>query len=331
MNFKRISAGALALTMTAALGANALAADKPEGWTPADGARGPMLISARVNYQHQLFLNDEELDTAAIPAVEGQQLPMRLLAEADGGSAEWYEEDNQGMFFLGDQAIVVNFADGSVEVGFEKVENVTATVIEGVTFLPADFVNSLEGIEVNLNEEMDVDRIDVATPNGTPIMKLANAIRETAEMGMSMKQTAAELEEVWSETHGFKAEYVTEGVFFLGMMTTPDTLALGKVAEGKEEDLKAALESYRKSQEETFSWYLSQNLPKVENAQFVTEGEWFMFIIAENAEAAVEQFKTAVAEMDKAEAEGENKTEAETDAEGQTEAGDQKDDNKTEA
>ena len=121
MNFKRISAGAVALTMTAALGANALAADKPEGWTPADGARGPMLISARVNYQHQLFLNDEELDTAAIPAVEGQLLPMRLLAEADGGSAEWYEEDNQGMFFLGDQAIVVNFADGSVEVGFEKV------------------------------------------------------------------------------------------------------------------------------------------------------------------------------------------------------------------
>ena len=65
----------------------------------------------------------------------------------------------------------------------------------------------------------------------------------------------------------------------------------------------------------------------------MTEGEWFMFIIAENAEAAVEQFKTAVAEMDKAEgeAEGENKTEAETDAEGQTETEDQKDDNKTEA
>ena len=63
----------------------------------------------------------------------------------------------------------------------------------------------------------------------------------------------------------------------------------------------------------------------------MTEGEWFMFIIAENAETAVEQFKTAVAEMDKAEAEGENKPEAETDAEGQTETGDQKDDNKAEA
>ena len=85
MNFKRISAGALALTMTAALGANALAADKPEGWTPADGARGPMLISARVNYQHQLFLNDEELDTAAIPAVEGQQLPMRPTVAPPSG------------------------------------------------------------------------------------------------------------------------------------------------------------------------------------------------------------------------------------------------------
>ena len=54
-----------------------------------------------------------------------------------------------------------------------------------------------------------------------------------------------------------------------------------------------------------------------------------MFVIAENAETAVEQFKTAVAEMDKAE--GENKTEAETDAEGQTETEDQKDDNKAEA
>ena len=63
----------------------------------------------------------------------------------------------------------------------------------------------------------------------------------------------------------------------------------------------------------------------------MTEGEWFMFIIAENAETAVEQFKTAVAEMDKAEAEGENKTEAETDAEGQTETEDQKGDSKTEA
>ena len=37
------------LTMTAALGVSALAADKPEGWTPADGARGPMLISANPN------------------------------------------------------------------------------------------------------------------------------------------------------------------------------------------------------------------------------------------------------------------------------------------
>ena len=82
------------------------------------------------------------------------------------------------------------------------------------------------------------------------------------------------------------------------MMTVPDSILIGKMAECAEESLKESCEGYRKQQEETFSWYLSQNLPKVENAKFVTEGDWFLFLIAENADEAVETFRAAVQEME---------------------------------
>ena len=45
MNFKRVSAAALATVLAASMLPAAMAADLPEDWTPADGARGPMLIS----------------------------------------------------------------------------------------------------------------------------------------------------------------------------------------------------------------------------------------------------------------------------------------------
>ena len=90
MNFKRISAGALALTMTAALGANALAADKPEGWTPADGARGPMLISARVNYQHR-EVNHHPYDTKEHQQREGDDI-LQHNRNIDGCYAEKDQE-----------------------------------------------------------------------------------------------------------------------------------------------------------------------------------------------------------------------------------------------
>ena len=62
MNFKRVSTAAMALAMTASLGSAALAADLPQGWTPADGARGPMLISTNPNagsYDKTITINDE--------------------------------------------------------------------------------------------------------------------------------------------------------------------------------------------------------------------------------------------------------------------------------
>lgn len=306
MNLKRFSAAALAVVMTIALLPAALCAELPGGWSPADGARElpqaePVDTPLGDSYHTWLFLNDEQLDASSIPDVRQYPdylLPMRLLAEADGGMAEWYPEDNEGYFYFADSSIIVSFVDNSVMVDFEKVEGVTATVIDGVTFLPAGFVDSLEGVEVELNLPLNVDRVDISTPNGTPLMKLANQIMEVANMGNGMNTSPAEMEEYYGEAMGFQAGYITEGVIFLPMMISPDTLAIGKAAEGQTDALKESFEAFRKNQEEIFTTYLNQNLPKTQNAKFVTCGDWFMFLIAENADEAVTVFETAVEAME---------------------------------
>lgn len=322
MNLKRITSAALALTMTAALAPMALAEDAPGLLiAPAPDGDSAMpqveVASPGGGYNTLVFINGEALESfdfdrdvpgwgsqsvtwqlkELAPAPAGY-VPMRAVAQADHGSSFWYEEENQSWFNLGDNQINVYFDDMSVTVNDEPVEGVSAVLASGVTYLPVSIFDSLEGYSVADNSADGVESYDISTPNGTPTMKLAYKLMEIAEMGFGMQTTPAELEEFYGESMGFKAEYMTEGVIFLPMMTTPDTLVLGKAAEGKVDTLKECMESFRKSQEETFTWYLSHNLPKVENAQFVTEGDWFMFLIGENVDEAVEAFRAAVAEME---------------------------------
>ena len=319
MNFKRVSTAAMALAMTASLGSAALAADLPQGWTPADGARGPMLISTNPNagsYDKTITINDEVLEgyeyerevpgwgsetisvkLAEIPGAPAGYLPLRAVLQADGGSAYWDADSYTSSFYYEKDMIVADFHSMSVSVNDEKVEGAKALLLEGVTYVPFSVLEKLEGVTVTDNSTDAGESYAIATPNGPPLLKLASSILETANMGRGMKSTPAELEEFYGETLGFKAEYMTEGVVFLPMMTTPDTLVLGKMAQNSEEALKECFETYRKTQEDTFSWYLSQNLPKVENAKFVTEGDWFMFLIAENADEAVEVFQSTVKAM----------------------------------
>lgn len=321
MNFKRISAAALALTMTAGM-STALAAERPEGWTPADGARvKPVLISAKLDmgYDKVITVNGKALEGyeydrevpgygseqasvlfSEIPSAPTGYLPLRAVIQADGGSAYWDKDAYQSTFYLEKDVILADFNDMSISVNDEKVEG-EALLMEGVTYVPSTVLGLLDGVTVTDNSNDEGESYAIVTPNGTPLMMMASSIMESAGLFRGMKQTPAELEEFWGEAHGFKAEYMTEGVAFLPMMTSPDTLILGKLAEGSQEDLEAALESYRKQQEETFSWYLSQNLPKVENAKFVVEGEWFMFLMAENADEGVETFRSAVQAMTEAE------------------------------
>lgn len=310
MNLKRLSATLVALAMTASTAAFAV-----EEAVPTSG----LLISPNPNagYDTVITINGETLESyeytkeipdtwetetitvqlADIAAVPAGYVPLRAVVQADHGSASWYKDENQSFFYLNGVSIVTDFNDMSVSLNDEKVEEAEALLINGVTYIPVSVLENIEGVTVTDNSEGEVESYEISTPNGTPLMKLAYSVMDVAGMGMGMKNTLEELEQYWGENYGFKAEFMTEGVAFLGMMTVPDSILIGKMAEGAEESLKESCEGYRKQQEETFSWYLSQNLPKVENAKFVTEGDWFLFLIAENADEAVETFRAAVQAM----------------------------------
>ena len=310
MNLKRLSATLVALAMTASTAAFAV-----EEAVPISG----LLISPNPNagYDTVITINGETLESyeytkeipdtwetetitvqlADIAAVPAGYVPLRAVVQADHGSASWYKDENQSFFYLNGVSIVTDFNDMSVSLNDEKVEEAEVLLINGVTYIPVSVLENIEGVTVTDNSEGEVESYEISTPNGTPLMKLAYSVMDVAGMGMGMNNTPEELERYWGENYGFKAEFMTEGVAFLGMMTVPDSILIGKMAEGAEESLKESCEGYRKQQEETFSWYLSQNLPKVENAKFVTEGDWFLFLIAENADEAVETFRTAVQAM----------------------------------
>lgn len=249
---------------------------------------------APVSYTATLVLNGSELDASGLPAAPaGGMLPLRLIVESDHGAASWDQEENAGRFYLGGHVIAVDFATGAITVDSQAAEG-AAQVAEGVTFVPAGVIGALEGYSVELHPEMDAQQIDITTPNSDPMIQLGYQLLETAGMGANMKATLAEMEEYQILTPGS----LTRAVGFLPMMISPDTLILGKVAPDKLEQVKTDLENYRKNQEDTFTWYLADNLPKVQNAQVAFSGEWVLFVIGEHAVEAVEQFQAAAAALE---------------------------------
>ena len=270
--------GTLALTVAVA-GAVALPALAAE--------EAPLLIAAN-GYATPITLNEEKLDTAGIPAVEGQDLlPLRLVAEADHGSAYWDQESNESWFKLGDGQITVKFADSSIWVGEEQVKT-QAQVVDGVTYVPASVLELLEGVTVTTDAEAG---ITITTPNNDPLVKAAYQVMDEAGMAYGMRADEALL----SETYKIPTDAFEQVIAFFPMITNPDTVIMGKLAEGADvEAVKTAVEAYRKQQEDTFSWYLSQNLPKVQDARVVVEGDYFLFLIAENADAGEAAFHAFV-------------------------------------
>lgn len=285
---KKLGTMALALALTASLALPAPAAAAEPAVPPAGG---PAAETAAA-YRAALTLNGETLDVTGVPAASSSgMLPLRLLAEADHGSASWFEEENQGFFYLSDVRITVNFADCSILVNDEAVEG-AAEVVRGVTFIPAAVLGGIEGFSVETDPRLDAYRLDVTTPNGAPLMKLAYEVMDVSAMGRGMKTDPAVLE----ENYHLPLQNFEEVAAFFPMITSPDTLILGKLAKDADLDaVKAALEAYRQSQEDTFSWYLAQNLPKVQDARTVVEGDYLLFLIAEDADKGVEAFKTFAA------------------------------------
>ena len=272
---KRFGAAALTLALAGAMTVPAFAAED-------------LLISPNPNaYATSITLNGETLDTTGVPAASrADLLPMRLVAEADHGSAYWDEENNEGWFNFGQDKITVQFEANTILVNDVAV-NTTAEVVGGVTYVPAAVLEGLEGFSVTVEDSS----VTITTPNNDPMVKLAYSIMENSEMyGMRTD------EETLAEAYQFPVDQFEQVVAFFPMITSPDTIIVGKLAEDADEKVVTdALEAYRQSQGDTFSWYLSQHLPKVQDARTVIEDGYVFFFIGEKADEAEQMFRDYVA------------------------------------
>lgn len=244
-----------------------------------------------------------------LPTVPDGYVPMRAITTADPNCyADWFKESNMSRFVFIPYTVEVNFLDMSVTVDGEVIEGAVAILDKGTTFLPVSIFDYLDGYDVEDTSADGVESYAITTPYGrrSALEVLAEELLETAQMGMGMKTTAEELVEFWGESYGFSADYVTEDfVAQLPMMFSPDTLIVGKIAEGQEEALKAALDAYYEAQNETWVMaYAGSQYYKVENTTFVTEGDWFLFLMGNNPDEVVAQFRAGVQAID-AEAETE--------------------------
>ena len=277
---KKFGAAALALTLAGSMTLPALAAETP------------ILISAKVGYATSITLNGEALDASALPAASDSMLPMRLLAETDHGSAYWDQEGNQGWFTFGQDRITVNFADNTILVNDELVKE-KAEVTAGVTYVPAGVLALLDGFTVTWADPTaeSFGAVDITTPNNDPMVKLAYSIMDSS--GMFGSRT---YEDMLSEAYKLPVDQFEQIVAFFPMITSPDTVVVAKLAEGADEKaITDALETYRQGQENTFSWYLAQHLPKVQDARTVIEDGYLLFLIGENADQGVQLFRDFVA------------------------------------
>lgn len=297
------------LSLTLALGLTAsVALAAPEGWTPAMGARGDtpageegiMPIAEVVDaplaekYTATVTLNGVELDLSAIPGAPIGYIPMRALCEAEpDGMAEWYQEDNQGSFNLDGHSIIADFATGAVQVNFETQEGITYFLRDGVTFIHCDVLAALDGISVNTNPELSVERYDVTTTNGLPLTKLAREIRDAVAEGAVMKNKSSEL----GEYYGLTSDLFEEVTGFSPMMINSQTVIIGKPAEGKLEDAKKQLEQRKADIIQSFEGYLPDPYEMAKNGEVVTEGDYVMLIISDDNAKGIEMFKAGVANL----------------------------------
>jgi len=263
---KKLVTAALAAAMTVALA------------VPALGAAG--------KYAYTVTVNGEKLDTSSLPAISQAAVPLRAVAEADHGFADWYPEENLCMAVMDGNSINADTTTHALTVNDEAVKGMTATFLEGVTYVPATVLNKLPGYSVTVSGKS----IAITTPNGAKLTKLAYSILDQVQCGATMKHSAAQMEEYY----GIKADNFEEVVGFFPFNTNPDTLILGKVKAGKLDAVKEQFEAYRQKQEDTFSWYLVQHLDAAKNGQVVTKGDYVCCVIADDADEIIKLFKAGV-------------------------------------
>ena len=311
---KKILALGLILALTLSLGSAALAAEIPEGWTPADGARGVIpegwtaadgardlpeaedvtALPLPETFVGTITVDGVELDLTGIPGAPTGYVPMRAICEAAGGMVDYYPEDNEALFFLGDNSVVVSFTNLSVSVAFEAVEGVTAYLDPaGYTFLPVAHLATLKDIKVDDNLELDVIRYDITTiPERTEVEALAYAIMDAAETGKLMQLDAQTME----ENYGFHMDAYDELVAYQPMMTAqPTTIVIAQVKEGQMSTAKEDFQAYLEAVKGTLGFYPA-TAEALEKAQTVesADGQHLMLVSTwESNDQAVALFQDA--------------------------------------
>lgn len=264
---KKIPTLVLAGALTLSMAATALAA-------------GPVLISAK---PLSLTVNGVKVDTAGLPSAPG--IPMRAFVEADGGSATWYAEENSSLFHIDGSSVMVEFGTGTVTVEGDMVFK-GAVAVDGVTFVPVEAVEAMTGVTVTGS----AGEYSITTPSSDPLVKLAKSIRDQAAKGAAMKVTAAELEEYY----GIGSDIFEEVIGYSPMMINADTVIVGKVASGKMEEAKAALEERKAGVIASFEHYLPGPYEMAKNGKVVSNGDYVMLIISGDNDKAVELFNAYV-------------------------------------
>ncbi|HIY73871.1 MAG TPA: DUF4358 domain-containing protein [Candidatus Intestinimonas merdavium] len=260
---KRVLSAAAALTLALSLGTSALA------------------------YSGTITLNGASLSTATLPdAPTGAVIPLRAVVEADYGFVDWYADENRSFFSLDGNSIYVDCATGAIELNGETLSNMKATFVQGVTFVPASLLGKLEGCSAQVKGS----DVTITTPNGDVLVRLARSIISEVGMAATMKLDAAGM----AEMYNIPSDCFTEAVGFFPMMVSADTVVIGKVADGKMADAKAALEDQRALTQQNFEQYLPEPLERAKNGQVVTSGDYIMLIISGDNDTAIQMFQDGV-------------------------------------
>lgn len=106
-----------------------------------------------------------------------------------------------------------------------------------------------------------------------------------------MELDAAGLESYYGLTEAEVESFVAQ----VPMMNVSATeIFIAKCVPGQEDAVKAGAEKRQADLLETWGSYLPAQLELVENYHLVQEGQWLLFVVAEQAEVIEEAFRTAV-------------------------------------
>lgn len=294
---KKILALGLSAALTLSLSVTSLAVFDPDA--PVSEAEGPhIMLTASdsepvVNllsnaYGAAIVLDGEEVDATGIPAAPAGYVPMRLLSEANGGSASWYPEDNQALFVFDETSVLVDFNAKTVEVARELQEGVEPYLDPaGYTFLPVSVLSAIETVTVNDDGEC----YTITTSASDPDVKVIRSIMEAVESGARMKSSPAEMEEYM----GIHQENFTSIIGYFPMMINADTIVIGEAAEGKMDAAKEDLEARKQTTIQNFENYLPDPYEMAQNGQIVVapDGSHIMLIISGDNDKAIEMFNAA--------------------------------------